>query len=78
MAEVRVGAAQREGASRNGFAKARSDGGIHFLPRDGRRFPICGSWRSSWSHTGDADSATCPHCRARLLEPSPGGTGEET
>ena len=35
------------------------------MPSDGR-FPICGSWRSNWNHTGDAERATCPQCRVRL------------
>jgi hypothetical protein len=42
------------------------DGGIHLLPNDGRRFPICDSWRSNWKHTDNPDRATCPQCRARL------------
>jgi hypothetical protein len=43
-----------------------SEGPIHFMPNDGRRFPMCGSWRSNWNHTADADGATCLCCRARL------------
>jgi hypothetical protein len=52
--------------------------GIHFVP-NGRRFPICESWRSNWNHTGDADRATCPECRARLAPrtPQPGDAAEE-
>ena len=41
-------------------------GAIHFMPNDGRRFPLCGSWRSNWNHTADPESATCAECRARL------------
>lgn len=53
--------------------------GVHFVPNDGRRFPICGSWRSNWNHTGDPDKATCPECRARLAQsPSAAGGVEET
>lgn len=52
---------------------------VHFVPNDGRRFPICGSWRSNWNHTGDADRATCPSCRARLvaLAPAPSEAARE-
>lgn len=42
------------------------EGGVHFVPNDGRRFPLCGSWRSNWKRTEDADRATCPACRTRL------------
>jgi len=42
------------------------DGGVHFLPNDGRRFPFCGSWRSNWSQTSNPDRVTCPQCRACL------------
>jgi hypothetical protein len=41
-------------------------GAIHFMPNDGRRFPLCGSWRSNWNYTADPESATCEECRARL------------
>jgi hypothetical protein len=43
-----------------------SEGGVHFVPNDGRRYPFCGSWRSNWKRTEDADRATCPECRTRL------------
>jgi hypothetical protein len=54
--------------------------GIHFVPNDERRFPLCGSWRSNWNHTADPERATCPACRARLAQrqwPSPRDPGEE-
>jgi hypothetical protein len=54
----------REAATRAGHPL---DGGVHFVPNDGRRFPYCGSWRSNWKRTEDADRATCPECRSRLL-----------
>jgi hypothetical protein len=47
------------------------EGPVHYVPNDGRRFPICGSWRSNWNHTGDAQRATCPSCRARLAARAP-------
>ena len=45
--------------------------GVHFVPHDGGRFPICGSWRSNWNQTADPDRATCPECLARLAPRSP-------
>ena len=57
--------------------RLRDGEGIHYLPNDNRRFPICGSWRSNWNHTGEADRATCPDCRARLAEgPPPDGAAQ--
>ena len=52
-------------------------GGIHFMPSDGRRFPLCGSWRSNWNQTGDPERATCPQCRASLASPPPAGADEK-
>jgi hypothetical protein len=55
----------------------RDGEGIHYLPNDNRRFPICGSWRSNWNHTAEADRATCPDCRARLAQgPPPDGAAD--
>ncbi len=48
-------------------------GAVHFLPNDGGRFPLCGSWRSNWNHTADPERATCPECRARLAPQPPRG-----
>jgi hypothetical protein len=61
----------RSGSPRrsSGFGP-RSAEGVHFVPNDGGRFPLCGSWRSNWNHTDDVDRATCPQCRARLAAPS--------
>jgi hypothetical protein len=76
MAENRLaGAAARAGSDlsgppRDAPARPLLDGGIHLLPSDGRRFPICDSWRSNWKHTDDPDRATCPQCRARLASRS--------
>jgi hypothetical protein len=72
-----VAAASSDAAAR---LAARVRDGVHFVPNDGRRFPICGSWRSNWNHTGDSDRATCPECRERLASRSPPGSGgaEET
>lgn len=49
---------------------------IHYMPADGRRFPLCGSWRSNWNHTPDPDSATCKECRSQLAAGTPPPVGE--
>lgn len=52
-------------------------GGIHFMPNDGRRFPLCGSWRSNWNQTSDPERATCPQCRALLASQPPARVDEK-
>jgi hypothetical protein len=80
MAEDRwaAGAPVRPSAvapSRGAHARTetRPEGTSHFLPGDGRRFPLCGSWRSNWNHTGELDRVTCPECLARVAEQPPAG-----
>ncbi len=62
----------------SGRAGSRVKDGVHYVPKDGGRFPACGGWRSNWNHTGDPQQATCPECRARLAATptAPGPSGE--
>lgn len=78
-AATRASGALTRPRDRVATAALRIADGFHYVPNDGRRFPICGSWRSNWNHTGDPDRATCPECRARLVELStlPPGSAEE-
>lgn len=56
---------------------SRLDGVIHYLLNDGRRFPVCGSWRSNWGHTHNPERATCPYCRETLTHPPPSSDSHE-